>query len=55
MNPGTFLVKVGDTVKKGQKIAEVGSSEAAENQLHFTVFKQDEAINPNLYIKQSSK
>lgn len=55
INPGSFLVNVGDTVKKGQKIAEVGSSEATENQLHFTLFKQDEAINSNLYFKQSSK
>lgn len=55
IKPGSFLVKTGDSVKKGQKIAEVGSSESTGNQLHFTVYKQGKPVNPNDFLKQSSK
>lgn len=53
--PGSYLVKAGDAVKKGQKIAEVGSSEVKGSHLHFSVFKQGLAVNPNDYFYQSSK
>jgi murein DD-endopeptidase MepM/ murein hydrolase activator NlpD len=53
--PGSFLVKTGDTVKKGQKIAEVGSSEATGSHLHFSVFKQGTAVNPSDYFKRANK
>lgn len=53
--PGSFLVKNGDTVKKGQKIAEVGSSEATGSHLHFSVFKKDTAVNPSDYFGKTSK
>lgn len=50
IQPGSLLVKTGDTVKRGQKIAEVGSSETSENLLHFSVFKKGAAVNPSDYF-----
>ncbi|ATF12286.1 M23 family metallopeptidase [Brevibacillus sp. HB1.2] len=51
---GSFLVKAGDTVKKGQKIAEVGSSETGD-MLHFSVIKQGTPVNPTHYLPQSTQ
>lgn len=53
--PGSFLVKAGDTVKKGQKIAAVGSSESTESNLHFSIFKEGKAINPSDYLNKTTK
>lgn len=53
--PGSILVKAGDTVKKGQKIAEVGSSGTTGNHLHFSVFKQETAVNPSDYLNIKTK
>ncbi|MCM3141935.1 M23 family metallopeptidase [Brevibacillus sp. MER 51] len=51
---GSFLVKPGDTVKKGQKIAEVGSSETGD-MLHFSVMKQGTLVNPTDYLPQNTQ
>ncbi|WP_254495117.1 MULTISPECIES: M23 family metallopeptidase [Brevibacillus] len=51
---GSFLVKPGDTVKKGQKIAEVGSSETGD-MLHFSVMKQGTMVNPIDFLPKSTQ
>ena len=42
----TLLVKEDQAVKKGQKIAEMGSTDAERVQLHFEVRKQGKPIDP---------
>ena len=42
----TLLVKDDQTVKRGQKIAEMGSSDADSVQLHFEVRRQGKPIDP---------
>jgi lipoprotein NlpD len=42
----TLLVKEDQTVRKGQKIAEMGSSDAERVQLHFEIRKQGKPIDP---------
>ncbi len=44
------LVKEDDTVKRGQKIAEVGSSEADRTKLHFEVRKLGNPVDPAKYM-----
>jgi murein DD-endopeptidase MepM/ murein hydrolase activator NlpD len=47
----TLLVKRGDTVKRGQPIARVGSSgNVGAPQLHFEIRKGVEAVNPQSYL-----
>jgi len=42
----TLLVKEDQPVRKGQKIAEMGSSDADQVKLHFEVRKQGKPIDP---------
>ena len=41
-----ILVAEGDEVKKGQKIAEMGSSDADQVKLHFEIRKQGKPVDP---------
>ncbi len=45
-----ILVKEGDSVKRGQKIAEMGNSDSSTVQLHFEVRRQGKPVNPNNYL-----
>jgi lipoprotein NlpD len=45
-NNQTLLVKDDQTVRKGQKIAEMGSTDADSVQLHFEIRKQGKPIDP---------
>ena len=42
----TLLVKDDQTVKRGQKIAEMGATDADSVQLHFEIRKQGKPIDP---------
>ena len=42
----TLLVKEDQTVRKGQKIAEMGSTDADRVQLHFEIRKQGKPVDP---------
>ena len=42
----TLLVKEDQTVRRGQKIAEMGSSDAERVQLHFEIRRQGKPIDP---------
>lgn len=49
---GGINVKAGQFVKKGQKIAEVGSTgRSTGNHVHFTVYKNDVAVDPGGYLR----
>ncbi|TXI75453.1 MAG: peptidase M23, partial [Dokdonella sp.] len=41
-----ILVKEGQTVSKGQKIAEMGNSDADQVKLHFEVRRQGKPVDP---------
>ncbi|WP_287369191.1 peptidoglycan DD-metalloendopeptidase family protein, partial [Thauera sp.] len=45
-----LLVKEDDQVTQGQKIAELGSSEADRPKLHFEIRKQGKAVDPMKYL-----
>ena len=45
-----LLVKEGDAVKSGQKIAEIGSSGAERNQLHFEIRRAGRPVDPLEYL-----
>jgi len=47
----TLLVKEGDTVKKGQKIAEMGDTDATSVKLHFELRVNGKPVNPTPYIQ----
>jgi lipoprotein NlpD len=46
----TLLVKEDQTVKRGQKIAEMGNSDADRVKLHFEVRKQGKPVDPTKYL-----
>ena len=46
----TLLVKEDQTVKKGQKIAEMGSTDADRVKLHFEVRRQGKPVDPMKYL-----
>ncbi|MEO7940992.1 MAG: peptidoglycan DD-metalloendopeptidase family protein [Burkholderiaceae bacterium] len=46
----TLLVKEDQTVRKGQKIAEMGSSDADRIKLHFEVRRQGKPVDPAKYL-----
>lgn len=46
----TLLVKEDQTVTKGQKIAEMGNTDADRVKLHFEVRKQGKPVNPGTYL-----
>ncbi|WP_227872156.1 murein hydrolase activator EnvC family protein [Paenibacillus albus] len=49
---GGIMVEKGQSVKRGQKIAEVGSTgNSTGNHLHFEVRKNEEAVNPAPFLK----
>jgi len=45
-----LLVKEDQNVKKGQKIAEMGSSDADRVKLHFEVRRQGKPVDPSRYL-----
>jgi lipoprotein NlpD len=45
-----ILVKEGQSVTKGMKIAEVGSSDADQPKLHFEIRKQGKPVDPLAYL-----
>jgi lipoprotein NlpD len=46
----TLLVKEQQEVRKGQKIAEMGSSDADQVKLHFEVRRQGKPVDPSKYL-----
>jgi len=48
----TLLVKEDQAVRKGQKIAEMGSSDADRVKLHFEVRKQGKPVDPIKYLPE---
>ena len=46
----TLLVKEDQTVTKGQKIAEMGNSDADRVKLHFEVRRQGKPVDPAKYL-----
>jgi lipoprotein NlpD len=45
-----ILVKEGQTVAKGQKIAEIGSSDSDQPKLHFEIRRQGKPVDPLKYL-----
>lgn len=49
-----ILVKEGQTVKKGQKIAEMGNTDAERVKLHFEVRRFGKPVDPTQYLDKQS-
>ncbi len=49
-----ILVKEGDSVTKGQKIAEMGNSDTDATQLHFEIRKHGKPVDPMEYLPNPS-
>jgi murein DD-endopeptidase MepM/ murein hydrolase activator NlpD len=52
-NNKTLFVKEGETVKRGQKIAEMGNSESDKVKLHFELRKNSKPIDPSSYFVEN--
>ncbi|MGD2161376.1 MAG: peptidoglycan DD-metalloendopeptidase family protein, partial [Gammaproteobacteria bacterium] len=48
-----LLVKEGDTIKAGQKIAELGRTGTDSPRLHFEIRKNGKPVNPLKYLPSS--
>ncbi len=48
----TLLVKEGDTVKKGAKIATMGEGPERKARLHFEIRKNGQPVDPQLYLSR---
>jgi len=46
-----LLVKEGDTVRKGQKIAEMGDTDTTSPKLHFELRVNGKPVNPTPYLQ----
>ena len=46
----TLLVKEDQSVQKGQKIAEMGNSDADRVKLHFEIRRQGKPVDPSRYL-----
>ena len=46
-----LLVKEGDTVRKGQRIAEMGDTDANVAKLHFELRVNGKPVNPTPYLQ----
>ncbi len=46
----SLLVKEDQSVKKGQKIAEMGNTDADRVKLHFEIRRQNRAVDPLKYL-----
>jgi lipoprotein NlpD len=51
---GVILVKEGQSVVKGQKIAEVGSTDSDRPELHFEIRKLGKPVDPAKYLPPPS-
>lgn len=49
-----ILVKEGDSVTKGQKIAEMGNTDSDTVQLHFEIRKNGKPVDPLIYLPNPS-
>ena len=49
-NTSKIVVKKDQTVAKGQKIAEIGSSDADRPKLHFEIRRQGKPVDPQKYL-----
>lgn len=49
-----ILVKEGDSVTRGQKIAEMGNTDADTTQLHFEIRKNGKPVDPLIYLPNQS-
>jgi lipoprotein NlpD len=46
----SLLVKEGQTIKKGQRIATMGEGPGREPRLHFEIRRNGEPVNPRQYL-----